>query len=39
MFSAQMGSQLKSWEILDVGMKNAEKFTLHVRAPFDVKYV
>jgi len=40
MYSVQLGnSQLKSWEILDVGMKNAEKFTVHVRAPFDVKYI
>jgi ATP-dependent protease HslVU (ClpYQ) peptidase subunit len=30
---------LTSWEILEAGMKNAEKFSLHVRAPFDIKYI
>lgn len=40
MYSIQSsGSLLTSWEILEAGMKNAEKFSLHVRAPFDVKYV
>jgi len=34
-----LGTKLCSWEILEVGMKNAEKFSLHVRAPFEIKYV
>ena len=40
MYSIQScNSTLTSWEILEAGMKNAEKFSLHVRAPFDVKYI
>jgi ATP-dependent protease HslVU (ClpYQ) peptidase subunit len=40
MYSIQScGSNLTSWEILEEGMKNAEKFSLHVRAPFDIKYI
>jgi ATP-dependent protease HslVU (ClpYQ) peptidase subunit len=30
---------MRSWEILEVGMKNALQFSLHVRAPFDVRYL
>ena len=39
MYSIQVNKSLPSWEILEVGMKNAELFTLHVRSPFDVKYI
>jgi len=40
MYSIQsLGTKLYSWEILETGLKNAEKFSLHVRAPFEFKYV